>query len=209
MPMAEPKRTFPSKLGHWAAELLLVFLGAYAAFWLTGYQQHQQEARRRDQILESLEQNTKGTIANSQEEGAKQDKRVAEFRRALDAGEMPPLRPITFSSDYNANDAATLLQSGGLEVLDVKTILALRAAESAIRGGLSRLAHLEKLSDQLIVPNLDADTSFFYDPATKQLRKRFQQYPDALQAEADWFHNLARAETELLHQIQAERKKDW
>lgn len=117
--------------------------------------------------------------------------------------------PITFSSDYNANDAATLLQSGGLEVLDVKTILALRAAESAIRGGLSRLAHLEKLSDQLIVPNLDADINFFYDPATKKLRKRFQQYPDALQAEADWFHDLARAETELLQQIQAERKKNW
>jgi hypothetical protein len=122
---------------------------------------------------------------------------------------MPPLRPITFSSDYSATDATTLLQAGGLELLDVKTILALRGTESALRGGLSRFAHLEKLSDQLIVPNLDEDISFFYAPATKQLRKRFEKYPDALQSEADFFHDLTRSETELLTQIQAERKRHW
>jgi hypothetical protein len=83
MSTAGSARPFRIQLGHWAAELLLVFLGAYAAFWLTGYQQHRQDARRRDQILESLEHNTKQTIANSEEQGALQDKRVAEFRRAL------------------------------------------------------------------------------------------------------------------------------
>lgn len=153
--------------------------------------------------------NAKLTIANSEEQAARQDKRVAEFRRALAAGEMPPLRPISFSSDYNATDVTTLLQAGGLELLDVRTILALRGTESALRGGLSQLAHIEKLSDQLIVPNLDEGISFFYDPATKQLRKRFQKYPDALQAQAAFFHDLAQAATQLLGQIQAERQRHW
>ena len=40
------------------------------------------------------------------------------------------------------------------------------------------MAHYEKLSDELIAPNLDQDISFFYDPATKKLRKRFEKYPD-------------------------------
>jgi hypothetical protein len=176
---------------------------------LNGYQQHQQDAKRRDQILSSLEQEAEQGIANSQVELARQEKRVAEFRRALAAGEMPPLQPLTFSSDYNASDVSTLLQAGGLELLDVKTILALRAAESTIRGGLSQLAHIEKLSDQLIMPNLDEDISFFYDPATKQLRKRFARYPAALQAEAEFFHQLGHAQTLLLQQIQAERKRHW
>ena len=39
-----------SRLGRWLAELILVFVGVYAAFWLNNYQQHQQEAKRRDQI---------------------------------------------------------------------------------------------------------------------------------------------------------------
>ena len=209
MSEAKPARPFLTQLGHWAAELLLVFLGAYAAFWLTGYQQHQQDARRRDQILQSLEETAKVSIASSQEQAALQDKRAAEFRRALAAGEMPPLRPVSFSSDYSAADVTALLQAGGLELLDVKTLNALRARESALRGGVSQLAHLEKLSDLLIVPNLDEDISFFYDRATRQLRKRFQKYPDALQAGAAFFHDLARAETELLQQIQAERKRHW
>ena len=37
------------------AELLLVFIGGYAAFALNNFQQRQQEARRRDQILAALE----------------------------------------------------------------------------------------------------------------------------------------------------------
>jgi hypothetical protein len=205
--MSEPaaKRTFFSRLGRWAAELLLVFVGVYAAFWLNSYQQHQQEAKRRDQILASLEEQLKEGIESQKSEGLKQDKQVAEFRRALDAGEMPPIRPFAFTSDYSPSDIATLLQSGGIELLDVKTITSLRQLESVIRWGLNRMAHFEKLSDQLIAPNLDQDIFFYYDPATKKLRKRFEKYPDALQDEANFFHELEKAETELLKQIRAER----
>jgi len=43
------------------------------------------------------------------------------------------------------------------------------------------MARYQKLSDELIVPNLGQDISFFYDPATKKLRKQFEIYPEALQ----------------------------
>jgi hypothetical protein len=89
----------------------------------------------------------------------------------------------------------------------VKTLTALRQLETVIRWGLSRMAHYQKLSDELIAPNLDQDISFFYDPATKNLRKRFEIYPEALQREVDFFHDLERTQTELLKQIQAERQR--
>jgi hypothetical protein len=41
-----PRKSLLSRLSHWAAELLLVFLGAYAAFWLTNYQQHRADVHR-------------------------------------------------------------------------------------------------------------------------------------------------------------------
>jgi hypothetical protein len=194
-----------AKVGGWVAELVLIFLGAYAAFWLTNYQQHRQDMRRHDQILAALESEVSEAMANAHSEAEREGKVVDEFRRALDAGEMPVLRPFTFSSDYSATDIATLLQSGGYELLDVKTLLALRNAESALRGGLSRMKHFQDLSDVLIVPNLDQDSSFFYDPATKKLRKRFAAYPEALQATVQLFREWEKTEGDLLRQIQVER----
>ena len=201
------KRSPLARIGRWLAELILIFVGVYAAFWLNNYQQHQQDLKRHDQILASLEERLKADIESATTGGKKVDQQVMEFQRALKAGEMPPLRPFNFSSDYNASDIATLLQSGGIELLDVKTLAALREFESVIRGGLSRIAHFQKLSDELVVPNLDQDISFFYDPATKKLRKRFEQYPEALQTAANFLHDLEKTQTNLLTQIQVERQR--
>jgi len=194
------------RLGRWTAELVLVFVGVYAAFWLNNYQQHQHDAERRDRILASIEQTLREGIESGKINRAKEEEEAEKFQRALDAGEMPPLHPFVFTTDYSPGDFATLLQSGGTELLDLETLTALRKDESVIRWGLSRLQRYQKLSDELIVPNLDQDVSFFYDPATKRLRKRFEIYPDALQATVKFARDLERTHTELLKQIQAERQ---
>jgi hypothetical protein len=202
------KRSLVSRVGRWTAELLLVFVGVYAAFWLNNYQQHRQDAERRDQILASLEQQLREGIESGKIDRANQEREATEFRRALDAGEMPPLGPFVFTTDYSPTDWATVLQSGGVQLLDVQTLMAVRNDESVIRWGLGRMAWYQKLSDELIVPNLDRDISFFYDPATKKLRKRFEIYPDALQATVKFANELERTHTELLKRIQAERQRN-
>jgi hypothetical protein len=202
------RRSLLSRVGRWTAELVLVFVGVYAAFWLNNYQQHQQEAERRDQILAALGQQLSKGIESGKINRAKQEQKAAEFRRALDAGEMPPLQPFVFITDYSPIDWATMLQSGGVQLLEVQTLMAVRNDESVIRWGLSRMAWYQKLSDELIVPNLDQDISFFYDPATKKLRKRFEIYPDALDANVQFANELERTHTELLKRIQAERQRN-
>lgn len=200
------KRSLLSTLCRWTAELVLVFVGVYAAFWLNSYQQRQQDAERRDQILAALEQQLQEGIKSGKINRAKQEQKAAEFRRALEAGEMPSLQPFVFTTDYSPTDWATILQSGGMQLLDVETLMAVRNDESVIRWGLSRMTWYQKLSDELIVPNLDQDAAFFYDPATKQLRKRFQIYPDALDANVQFARELERTHTRLLERIQAERQ---
>ena len=182
MVLINQKRSLLSRVGRWTAELLLVFVGVYAAFWLNNYQQHRQDAERRDRILASLEEQLREGIESGKIDRAKEEQEAAEFRRALDAGEMPPLRPFVFTTDYSPSDWATMLQSGGIQLLDVQNAHGVRNDESVIRWGLSGMAWYQKLSDELIVPNLDQDISFFYDPATKKLRKRFEIYPEALDA---------------------------
>jgi hypothetical protein len=202
------KRSRLSHFGGWVAELVLVFVGVSAAFWLSNYQQHQQDAERRDRILAFIEQTLREGIESSKvNRMEQQEPAAAEFRRALDAGEMPPLRPFVFITDYSPSDLATMLQSGGVQLLDVQTLRALRNDESVIRWGLSRMARYQKLSDELIVPNLNQDISFFYDPATKKLRKQFEIYSEALEATVKLANDLERTHTELLKQIQAERQR--
>ena len=202
------KRSRFLHLGGWVAELVLVFVGVYAAFWLNNFQQHQQDAERRDRILASIEKTLREGIESGKINHAEQEREAAEFQRALDVGEMPPLRPFVFTTDYSPGDFATLLQSGGIQLLDLETRTALRNDESVIRWGLSRMARYQKLSDELIVPNLDQDISFFYDPATKKLRKRFEIDPEALQARVKFANDLERTHTELLKRIQAERQRN-
>ena len=202
------KRSLLSRVARWTAALILVFVGVYAAFWLNNYQQHQQEAERRDQILAALEEQLQEGIKSGKINRAKQEQKAAEFQRALDAGEMPSLQPFFFITDYSPTDWATMLQSGGIQLLDVQTLMAVRNDESVIRWGLNRMAWYQKLSDELIAPNLDQDVSFFYDPATKKLRKRFEIYSDALNANVQFANELDRTHTELLKRIQAERKRN-
>jgi len=190
MVVINQKRSLLSRVGRWTAELLLVFVGVYAAFWLNSYQQHREEAGRRDQILASFEEQLRQGIESGKINRAKQEQKSAEFRRARDAGETPPLQPFVFITDYSPIDWATMLQSGGVQLLDVQTLIAVRNDESVIRWGLSRMAWYQKLSDELIVPNLDQDISFFYDPTTKKLRKRFEIYPDALDANVHFANGL-------------------
>src|SRR5207248_9640539 len=115
-------RSWISQFGRWAAELLLVCVGVYAAFWLNNYEQGKEQAKRRDQILAYLEQRLEDGITSAKSDGANEEKLIAAFKHSLDAGEMPPLRPFSFSTDYNPADIATLLQSGGIELLDTKTL---------------------------------------------------------------------------------------
>lgn len=205
--MDADRKPLASRLGHWAAELLLVFLGAYAAFWLTNYQQHRADLRRHDQLLAALENEVTQAIDSATTERDREAKTVAAFRQALDSGQMPTLRPFSFTSDYSATDKATLLQSGGYELLDVKTLIAIRKVESTLRGGLTAIEHYQKLSDELIVPNLDQDISFFYDPTTKKLRNRFAGYTEALERVRQFFDDYVKAENELLGQIRVERRR--
>lgn len=198
---------FWPRLGRWTAELILVFIGVYAAFWLNNLQQRREDLERRDRILASIERTLRQGIDSSKKNRVGQEREAAEFRRALNAGEMPALHPFVFITDYTPGDFAIWLQGGGIQLLDLETLNALRNDESVIRWGLARMARYQKLSDELIVPNLDQDISFFYDPNTRKLKNRFEIYPEALEERVKLANDLEQTHTELLKQILAERHR--
>ena len=166
----------------------------------------QEQARQRDQILASLEQELEVGIKNAREQTAQSEQEVRGFQGALENGQQPKLDRFTFTTDYNPGDIATLLQAGGISLLEVKTLSTLREFESVVRWGLSRMAHYQKLSDEMIAPNLGQDPSFFYEENGRHLRAQFDFYAEALQARRDFFNDLEQKEAQLLSQIKNERQ---
>src|SRR5207249_9226477 len=116
MSQTTEKHSRLTRFGRWVAELLLVFVGVYAAFWLSNFQQRQQDAERRDRILASIERTLRQGIDSSKVNRVGQEREAAEFRRALNAGEMPAPRPFVFITDYTPGDFAIWLQGGGIQL---------------------------------------------------------------------------------------------
>ena len=180
-----------------ATELVIVFVGVYAAFLLNRMDTDRRDAKRRSAILDAVEREMSGEIAEFKENLARVDVEFTEFNRQLTAGEMPRLVIIYTNSSYSATDDATLLQSGGLELLDMETVELLRKADNSQRSLLEGTHNQFELSLATLT-NHDSDD--FYDSATHQLKPQYRWYPAILRGTiADAKAALAAQEALLAH----------
>lgn len=187
----------------WAAarrrsvELVIVFVGVYAAFLLNRMDSDRRDAKRRAAILDAVEREVSGEVSEFKENLARVDVEFAEFNRQLTAGEMPRLSIIYTNSSYSATDDATLLQSGGLELLDMETVELLRKVDTSERSLLEGTHNQFELSLATLTNHNPDD---FYDHATHQLKPEYRWYPAILRNTiADAKTTLAAQETLLTH----------
>jgi hypothetical protein len=184
-------------------ELVIVFIGVYAAFILSA---HQQERQRRGQILGLLEKGAAATAASLKQSTAAYDQRMNEFLTGLAKGEMPAVTAISWATSYNPEERNWLLQAG-LDLLDIETIVRLKELDAVARTGFGTMAHYQQISDQLIVPHAGESPAFFYDPTTKQLRSEYAQYPDMLREGSRVLHELGEKTDRLVAQLRAEQDR--
>ncbi len=184
-------------------ELAVVFFGVYAAFLLNRFDVERNEAKRRGQILESLEREFSGKVDELRRDLADVRPQIAEFDRRLAAGEMPPLGISYMNSAYSPSDDATLLQAGGLELLDVKTLDLLRKVNGIERSILSATHNQFELSLVMLANHERAD---FYDPDTKKLKERYAWYPVNLHNLLNDGQEMLTSAEELLADIRAAKR---
>ena len=188
-------------------ELVIVFVGVYAAFVLNAYQIKEQQRERRAQIFAYLQKGADAGSAKLKNVITTYDRAINEFTAKLAKKEMPEITPIAWSSSYNPNESAWLLQAGGLELLDMETIARMNEVDAAAGTGLATMAHYQQLSDQLIVPHLGAGNAYFYDPATRQLRPQYARYPEMLQEGSRVLHDMSEKTDALAAQLRAEQSR--
>ncbi len=162
-------------LAH-AIDLVVVFIGAYAAFLLNAYQIRQQEDQRREQLLAYLETDADSRARGLHDLVLNYDRDMNEFLQRLANGEMPVLQPGTWATNFTGTEGNALLQTGALDVVGIETIVQLLNVDGLERSGLTLMAHHERLDDAMITPHVGEERTYFYDATTKQLRPQFARY---------------------------------
>ena len=204
-PMAAPKHPWLdwTELRGRAKELVVVFLGVYAAFLLNRCEGDRRDAQRRGQILNALEREVRANVDELKPALAAGQAQVEAFDRKLAAGEMPPLGISYNNSSYSASDDATLLGAGGVEVLDVQTLDALRKVNGLRRSFAASMQNQYQLELMTLGPHENTE---FYDPGTRQLKGRYAWYPNVLHGLVADARTLLAGEEELLETIRAKRQ---
>src|SRR5262245_61227097 len=84
-------------------EVLIVFIGVYAAFLFNAHQIRKEDQQRRHQILVYLEKQATTSAGKLRQVTLSYDERMNAFLTQLARSEMPEISPISWATNYNAN----------------------------------------------------------------------------------------------------------
>ena len=172
-----------AKFGWLVAEVVLVFLGMYGAFVLERMHDDDMDLLRKRQILQALVDE----FENYEEELSSASSSMDEgygipFFTAYSSGEKPFPRPIPFGGMGSVNTGIweAMLQSGGIEVLEVELIQGVQGFFKKLQDLLDLYSRFERLSESMILPEMDQSVVFFYEPEGSELRDKYKWYVNSL-----------------------------
>ena len=167
-------------IGWLLADLIVVFVGVYAAFMLNEYKETRQNQQRKQQIItaliESLEEDEKvfTAVLKLWEE---QGKPLLEL---YEQGKLPEIMPqlSTRVEVYVSDNAASwgAIFQLSVEILDVEVIKEMEKLQELNMAVVEVVNRFLRLVDSVIIPNADKDFSEFYDPQTKKLRRKYEWF---------------------------------
>lgn len=183
-PDATPK-TLPigsrgwSLIGRLALELAIVFVGVYAAFALSEYENQREASRRREQLRAALVSEIRDITSNTRQVATVLPGQLARFDSAVAAGDRPDLEPWIEPIRVQPHMWQATLESGALDIFDVQTVYNISQFYNELNAGFEQLAQLRELSETVLIPELGRGSDEFYD-ASNRLRPKYRWYRDGL-----------------------------
>ena len=163
--------------GSWlAAQLVVVFLGVYAASWAADRQADAERERRRAQLRRALVTELRDATRNTRNAARGTAAALAFFDSSWKAGARPPLEPFSDPVRWTPQMWNATVSAGGLELLDVPTFYALSEFYNELSSGFDVLGHMGSLSDSYLVPVAGSPASEFYEPNSTRLKPRYRWY---------------------------------
>ena len=196
------------RIAEWIVDLAIVFIGVYSAFLLSGYESRREQSDRREQLLTWLDDYCGESAANLENEKTLIEEAITDFKRRLNNGEMPELAYVNISSSYDSSFSLSFFQAGAGDLLDVGTLRQLRAVDKDSRLAAEDIKHFQELTASVLVPQLNHERSFFYDPSTRKLLPQYDWYPTAFQNMVDYCDKIRPEIDELRKRIKEERTRN-
>lgn len=157
-------------------ELLVVFVGVYAAFALSEHESRKEALVRRQQLQSALVREIQDIISNTGSVAAQLPIQLAQFDSAVSAHARPALEPWIEPIRVDTHMWNVALESGALDLFDVQTVYEVSQFYNELNAGFEQLEQLRALSENVLIPNLDRPSDEFYDPATGRLRPKYEWY---------------------------------
>jgi len=171
------------KFGWLLAELVFVFLGMYGAFLLERMQDEENDILRKRQILQALVDEFENYESELGEASyTLNEAYCTPFFSKYANGKKPFPNPIPFGAMGSVNTGIweAMLQSGGIEVLEVDLIQKVQGFFKKLQDLLDLYTRLERLSESMIMPEMDRDADFFYEKDGIALRDKYKWHVDML-----------------------------
>ena len=163
-----------------ALELVIVFVGVYAAAAFAKYQQQRVDEVRRQQIREALIREITDVTNHTRRASVNIARGLAQYDTLLKLKRYPPLQPYLESARFQSHIWQSTLQSGGLELFEPATVYRLSEFYNELNNGFEQLQQMRRLSEQMLVPMLDAGPAEFYDLKTGRPRAKYGWYFNAM-----------------------------
>jgi len=175
-------KTFFTRFGWLFAELIFVFLGLYGAFLLERANDDKMDLMRKKQILEALVdefveyENDLTTASEKLDEGY-----GVPFFSAYSGGKKPFPQPLPFGHGgglgaLNTGIWEAMLQSGGIDVLEVELIQEVQQFFKKFQDMYSVYERFERMVELMIMPELDQNNTFFYQSEGPEMRDKYKWY---------------------------------
>ncbi len=184
-----------SGIGRYALELIVVFVGVYAAVWLENHFDEQEQAEQTEKVVAMLKEDLEDQVRM----GGVLVSAVGARLDAWDAERKAGGRPVPFvlrierseTPPVFAWDAVT--RSDAVELLDPSLIFDLGFFYSEVEGVGRKLLRYVEFTDTHVMPGIKRGNEWFYDDDTGELHPEFAAHMDRLrdissdtEGVADW-----------------------
>lgn len=176
-------------LSRIALEILIGFIGVYAAFALGAYKERRDMIDRRHQIKRALIAEIRPIVEVSENNIAGYERALAEFDSSIKAGRPTP-KPFIESVALNDHVWEATKQAGGLNLIDVPTFVALSQFYNMNSNMFAQYAQLREFSIAEILPRQAGGPRAFLEPGTTTERASFVIYRRALKRLANMSRSL-------------------
>ena len=156
-------------------ELLVVFVGVYAAFALNTYREAQRNNTLKAAYCRTLinEMTYLAYVADQQSQYL--DSIHVHYRDAVESGRMPALKPHFIEFDARAMTIEAAATIGSLEAIGIDLTVKLTLGNNLIVAIQHRYRRYQELTRDILLTHLNAERREFYT-ADRRLREKYQWY---------------------------------